>query len=182
MPLDSFYPFAEGDIEKFCRIDWDSIRQKIIREFMQIVHVDVRARSITADGGLRIFFSFYGYGTGNGTGTGYSGFSCGLSVGLSYGRFSNLHIEKKICVCYNASRQSEVSSPWNLTTTKTPVRQHWGFLFLLGSGKAYTHRLVTDYLSPSNHLQMRWQITPATTAIISEVNISMELTPFLSPV
>lgn len=55
MPLDSFYPFAEGDIEKFCRIDWDSIHQKIIREFMQIVHVDVRARSITADGGLRIY-------------------------------------------------------------------------------------------------------------------------------
>ena len=32
------------------------------------------------------------------------------------------------CICYNADRQSEVSSPWNLTTkTKTPVLQHWGF-------------------------------------------------------
>ena len=55
MPLDSFYPFAEGDIEKICRIDRDSIRQKIIREFVQIVHVDVCARSVTADGGLRIY-------------------------------------------------------------------------------------------------------------------------------
>lgn len=85
--LDSFYPFAEGDIEKFCRIDWDSIRQKIILGFVQIVHVDVRERSITADSGLRIYsFLFYGYGTGDGTGTGYSGFSYGLSAGLSYGQ------------------------------------------------------------------------------------------------
>lgn len=45
MPLDSFYPFAEGDIEKFCRIDWDSIRQKIILEFVQIVHSDMRVRA-----------------------------------------------------------------------------------------------------------------------------------------
>ena len=44
---------------------------------------------------------------------------------------ANLHIEKKIRICYNACRQSEVSSPWSLTTTKTPVRQHWGFLFLI---------------------------------------------------
>lgn len=55
MPLDSFYPFTEGDIEKFCRIDWDLIRQKITREFVQIVHVDVYARSIIADSGLRIY-------------------------------------------------------------------------------------------------------------------------------
>ena len=106
MPLDSFYPFAEVDIEKSCRMDWDSIRQKIILRFVQIVHIDVRVRSITADSGLRIYsFLFYGYGTGDGTGTGYSGFSGGLSVGLSYGRFSNLHIKKRIRICYNASRQ-----------------------------------------------------------------------------
>ncbi len=45
MPLNSFYPFAEGDIEKFCRIDWDSIRQKIVLEFVQIVHSDMRVRA-----------------------------------------------------------------------------------------------------------------------------------------
>ena len=45
MPLDSFYPFTEGDIEKFCRIGWDSIRQKIILEFVQIVHSDMRVRA-----------------------------------------------------------------------------------------------------------------------------------------
>ena len=31
------------------------------------------------------------------------------------------------------------------------------------------HRLITDYLSPSNHLQTRWLITPATTAITRDV-------------
>lgn len=132
MPLDSFYPFTEGDIEKFCRIDWDLIRQKIIREFVQIVHVDVYARSIIADSGLRIYsFLFYGYGNGNGTDTGYSGFSNGLSVGLSVGRFSNLHIEKKICVCYNASRL-KIEVIQCRMTTKTPEVALRGFLFRSG--------------------------------------------------
>lgn len=44
MPLDSFFLFAEGDIEKFCRIDWDLIRQKFIQKFVQIVHADMCAR------------------------------------------------------------------------------------------------------------------------------------------
>ena len=30
------------------------------------------------------------------------------------------------------------------------------------------HRLVTDYLSLSNHLQMRWQTTPAATVTTKE--------------
>lgn len=34
------------------------------------------------------------------------------------------------------------------------------------NGRVYDHRLVTDYLSPSNHLLMQWQTTPAATAII----------------
>lgn len=38
-------------------------------------------------------------------------------------------IEKLFCICYNADRQNEASSPWCLTTTKTPVLQHWGLLF-----------------------------------------------------
>ena len=36
------------------------------------------------------------------------------------------------------------------------------------NGRAYDHRLVTDYLSLSNHLLMQWQTTPAATAIIKE--------------
>ena len=36
------------------------------------------------------------------------------------------------------------------------------------NGRADDHRLVTDYLSPSNHLLMQWQTTPAATAIIKE--------------
>lgn len=70
-----------------------------------------------------------------------------------------------------------------LDYNKTPVRQHQGFLFLLLKWEGlYVHRLVTDYLSPSNHLQMRWQLTPAETAILSGGNIFMELTSLLSPV
>ena len=36
------------------------------------------------------------------------------------------------------------------------------------NGRADDHRLVTDYLSPSNHLLMQWQTTPAATEIIKE--------------
>ena len=36
------------------------------------------------------------------------------------------------------------------------------------NGRVYDHRLVTNYLSPSNHLLMQWQTTPAVTAIIKE--------------
>lgn len=38
MPLDSFLSFAEGDIEKSCRIDWDLIRQKDMYIIVQNVH------------------------------------------------------------------------------------------------------------------------------------------------
>ena len=40
------------------------------------------------------------------------------------------------------------------------------------------HRLITDYLSPSNHLQTRWLITPATTAITRDVIASTWTPPF----
>lgn len=87
MPLDSFLSFAEGDIEKNCRIDWDSFRQKECHIFVQIVHSDVRRRAKPPD--MRIcvyaFGSFTGYDTGNGTGTGCIGFSGGKSYGLSGG-------------------------------------------------------------------------------------------------
>lgn len=49
------------------------------------------------------------------------------------------------------------------TGTAFPV-----FSILNFNGRAYDHRLVTDYLSPSNHLLMQWQTTPAATAIIKE--------------
>ena len=38
------------------------------------------------------------------------------------------------------------------TGTAFPV-----FSILNFNGRAYDHRLVTDYLSPSNHLLMQWQ-------------------------
>lgn len=38
---------------------------------------------------------------------------------------------------------------------KTPEVATLGFSIpIFGNGKAYPHRLVTDYLSPSNHLMM----------------------------
>ena len=40
------------------------------------------------------------------------------------------------------------------------------------------HRLVTDYLFLSNHLQMRWLITPAITETIRDSNMSIINTPF----
>ena len=43
------------------------------------------------------------------------------------------------------------------------------------------HRLVAYFLSLSSHLQMRWLITPAATAIIRDIKTSIASTPFLSP-
>lgn len=59
--------------------------------------------------------------------------------------------------------------------TKTPERQLWGFLFLSRHG-GLNHRLVTDYLLLSNHLQMRWLITPAKTATKRDIHISTQNT------
>ena len=65
------------------------------------------------------------------------------------------HIASDFCICYNASRQNDGISPYR-TTTKTPkVDQTFGvFYSYFWNGKAYDHRLVTDYWSPSNHLMM----------------------------
>lgn len=58
------------------------------------------------------------------------------------------------------------------TTTKTPevVAPGFSIPFLCGG---LNHRLVTDYSSPSSHLQMRWQTTPAMTAMINDIAISI---------
>lgn len=58
-----------------------------------------------------------------------------------------------------------------LQTGKTPEAATLGFsiLFLMAE---QIHRLVTDYLSLSNHLMMQWQITPPTTVTIREVRKS----------
>lgn len=93
---------------------------------------------------------------------------------------SSRHIENHICICYNACRQSEVENPCGSTKRK-PQCGNTG-VFYSHFPEGLNRRLVTDYLSPSNHLQMRWQITPAATAIISEVKNSMQFTSSLSPV
>lgn len=82
MPLDAFWCFAIGDIEKFCRIDWDSFRQKInpvFGYFVQCMNAAVRTH---------ICICLFGSGTVTdyGTDTGYIGLSNGLSNRLSRGQ------------------------------------------------------------------------------------------------
>lgn len=58
---------------------------------MQFVHFRCVCKGKTAYGGFAyILFNYSGTGTGNGNGTGYSGFSYGLSGGLSGGRKKQL--------------------------------------------------------------------------------------------
>ena len=82
-----------------------------------------------------------------------------------------MYIEKENFICYNAIRQREVGSPNDSTTNENPRAATLGFsiLFLMAE---QIHRLVTDYLSLSNHLMMQWQITPPTTVTIREVRKS----------
>ena len=47
-----------------------------------------------------------------------------------------------------------------------------GFSVLFGHG-GLNHRLITDYLSQSNHLQMRWLITLATIVTSKDRNKSI---------
>ena len=56
-----------------------------------------------------------------------------------------------------------------LAKTKTPEVCYTSGVFYSFCYGGLDHRLITDYLSPSNHLQTRWLITPATTAITRDV-------------
>ena len=47
-----------------------------------------------------------------------------------------------------------------------------GFFIPLWYGGLF-HRLITDYLFLSNHLQMRWQVTPAATVTKKDMTISI---------
>ena len=63
-------------------------------------------------------------------------------------------------------------------TNENPKESHsLGFSMPFGYG-GLNHRLVTDYLFLSNHLQMRWLITPAITETIRDSNMSIINTPF----
>ena len=58
-------------------------------------------------------------------------------------------------------------------TNENPKESHsLGFSMPFGYG-GLNHRLVTDYLFLSNHLQMRWLITPAAMETIRDNNISI---------
>ena len=63
-------------------------------------------------------------------------------------------------------------------TNENPKESHsLGFSMPFWYG-GLNHRLVTDYLLLSNHLQMRWLITPAITETIRDSNMSIINTPF----
>lgn len=87
-----------------------------------------------------------------------------------------MHLEIENCICYNAVRLKDRSYPCRMAT-KTPERHLRGSLFPFLHG-GLNHRLVTDYSSLSNHLQMRWLTTLATTAMTKDRNNSMSNTPF----
>ena len=68
--------------------------------------------------------------------------------------------------CFLAKQQNE-----------NPRMRVRGFSIPFNSG-GLNHRLVTGYLSLSNHLQMRWQTTPATTVTIKKTKcIPLRNTP-----
>ena len=51
--------------------------------------------------------------------------------------------------------KKETMCPCRLRQNKNPGAATPGFFIpIFGNGKAYPHRLITDYLSPSNHLMM----------------------------
>lgn len=90
-----------------------------------------------------------------------------------------LNIDFQNCICYNADRLRDIKSPlW--AQAKTPEMRPPGFSMPFYYG-GLDHRLVAYFLSLSSHLQMRWLITPAATAIIRDIKTSIASTPFLSP-
>ncbi len=49
----------------------------------------------------------------------------------------------KICICYNADRQKDVSNPFKQGTNPSTVREYsWGILLFFYSGKAPTRLFV----------------------------------------
>ena len=55
----------------------------------------------------------------------------------------NENIEKEICVCYNVSRQKDMSNPFEQRTNPPAVREHSrGILLNFYSGKAPTRLFV----------------------------------------
>lgn len=65
--------------------------------------------------------------------------------------FSKMYLARKICICYNASRQKDMNSPCR--TAKSPSVAAPGLFYsLFWNGRVYGHRLVTGYSSLSNHL------------------------------
>lgn len=91
---------------------------------------------------------------------------CILQSGLAY---AIMPIGKKT-KCFLAKQQNE-----------NPRMRVRGFSIPFNSG-GLNHRLVTGYLSLSNHLQMRWQTTPATTVTIKDKMYSITKHPLSLPV
>ena len=87
------------------------------------------------------------------------------------------YIDLQKCICYNCHRQKEVIKVQ--CKAKALRAATLGAFFLCFYG-ALTGASCCCYRL-SNHLQMRWQVTPAATAIKKEVIGFNEGTPFLLP-
>ena len=95
----------------------------------------------------------------------------------NHGFIKNRYIDFMIGICYNASRQKDMII-FN-ARQKPPERQSLGAFFLCFYGTLT--EACCCYHRLSNHLQMRWQVTPAATATKKDMIGFNEGTPFLLP-
>ena len=69
----------------------------------------------------------------------------------------------------------DCKSMWTKKSEALSTANTGGFFLFIYSGQETT-RLVLPYLSPSNHLMMKWQATPAMQETRKEIAISMWFT------
>ena len=69
-----------------------------------------------------------------------------IDIGIC--QYWNIAFQNRIC--YNATRQREIVNPYESAITKTPVLQHWGFLFpFYAAGLNAAGWLPTIYRHPA---------------------------------
>ena len=78
---------------------------------------------------------------------------------------------------WNSPPSNPVTATFHSEQRKATSRDLVAFLFPFLYGGS-DHRPVTGYLSPSNHLLMRWQTTPAITATIKDMNTSYKINSY----
>ena len=86
-----------------------------------------------------------------------------------------LHIALSSCICYNASRQKRDMAMFHVNKERTPGCTANTFEGSSRFISVVEHPLgyLLSLLCLSNHLQMRWQVTPAATVTKKDMTISM---------